>query len=242
MIKAIFNKNDTVTASGAYQYDYGQRLRIEGLELHSAVEVHFSYSEQGGESTTQIGLTSGGATEVNIPNDFLRNGDTVSDYYVFAFIYLASPNSGQTVKKIIIPVSSRPKPEEMNSPENEDLFRAAIEAVNTAADRAGLAEILAESWAHGHKDFLDRDKDNAKYYAKIAKDALQEIPGQVNDAKADIDKYVAAKERELKGETGNVYFAAFKVVNGRLLMYSDPAVDRVRFARNGSRLTYRLAF
>ena len=50
------------------------------------------------------------------------------------------------------------------------------------------------------------------------------------------------KEAELKGDTGDVYFAAFKVVNGRLMMYSDPEIDKVRFVRIGSRLFYRLAF
>ena len=50
------------------------------------------------------------------------------------------------------------------------------------------------------------------------------------------------KESQLKGETGNVYFAAFKVVNGRLIMYSDPEIDKVRFVRIGSRLMYRMNF
>ena len=49
------------------------------------------------------------------------------------------------------------------------------------------------------------------------------------------------KESQLKGETGNVYFAGFAVVKGRLKMYSDPAVDKVRFRREGSRLKYKLA-
>lgn len=41
---------------------------------------------------------------------------------------------------------------------------------------------------------------------------------------------------------GNVNFAAFKVVNGRLKMYSKPEVDKVLFKRVGSRLKYRLNF
>ena len=64
----------------------------------------------------------------------------------------------------------------------------------------------------------------------------------MEDAKKEIDEYVSKKEHELKGETGNVYFAAFKVVNGRLKMYSDAELDKVRFVRAGSRLLYRLAF
>ena len=85
-------------------------------------------------------------------------------------------------------------------------------------------------------------RGNAAYYAGVAKDALEEIPGEVEDAKKAIDAYVKEKESQLKGDTGNVYFAAFKVVNGRLIMYSDPEIDKVRFVRIGSRLMYRLNF
>ena len=76
----------------------------------------------------------------------------------------------------------------------------------------------------------------------MAKDAAAGIPGQVEDAKKEIDQYVSGKETELKGDAGNVYFAAFKVVDGRLKMYSDPEIDKVRFVRIGSRLAYRLKF
>lgn len=103
----------------------------------------------------------------------------------------------------------------------------------------GAAE--SESWAHGHTDYPDRDKDNAKYYATEAKNTVNGISGRVKEGKKSIDSYVSEKEAELKGETGNVHFAAFAVVKGRLKMYSDPTVDKVRFRREGSRLKYRLA-
>lgn len=101
--------------------------------------------------------------------------------------------------------------------------------------------IESESWAHGHSDYPDRDKDNAKYYSSQAQNAVKGISGRVEEGKKSIDKYVGEKQSELKGETGNAYFAAFKVVRGRLIMYSDPAVDKVCFYREGSRLKYRLA-
>nr|DAZ02998.1 MAG TPA: hypothetical protein [Caudoviricetes sp.] len=71
--------------------------------------------------------------------------------------------------------------------------------------------------------------------------AAEEVPGRVKEGKRQIDDYVREKESQLKGETGNVYFAGFAVVKGRLKMYSDPTVDKVRFRREGSRLKYRLA-
>ena len=115
--------------------------------------------------------------------------------------------------------------------------------MNEAADRAEAAGTVAKSWATGGTGTRDKeDIDNAKYYAEKAQDAAEEIPGTVEAGKKDIDQYVRSKEADLKGDTGNVYFAAFAVKSGRLKMYSDPSVDKVRFARRGSRLKYRLEF
>lgn len=119
----------------------------------------------------------------------------------------------------------------------EQLMTAFDEAKQTVIDSAKESE----SWAHGHTDYPDRQEDNAAYYALEAKNAAEEVPGRVKEGKRQIDDYVKEKETQLKGETGNVYFAGFAVVKGRLKMYSDPTVDKVRFRREGSRLKYRLA-
>lgn len=119
----------------------------------------------------------------------------------------------------------------------EQLMTAFDETNQTVIDSAKESE----SWAHGHADYPDRHEDNAAYYASEAKNAAKEVPGRVKEGKRQIDDYVREKESQLKGETGNVYFAAFKVVNGRLIMCSDPNVDKVCFHREGSRLKYRLA-
>lgn len=79
-------------------------------------------------------------------------------------------------------------------------------------------------------------------YKQLKEKEAASIPGRVEEGKKDIDNYVHQKETELKGETGNVHFAAFKVVKGRLKMYSDPTVDKMCFSRKRSRLKYRLKF
>lgn len=119
----------------------------------------------------------------------------------------------------------------------EQLMTVFDETKQTVIDSAKESE----SWAHGHEEYPDRDTDNAAYYASEAKNAAEEVPGRVKEGKRQIDDYVREKETQLKGETGNVYFAGFAVVKGRLKMYSDPEVDKVRFHREGSRLKYRLA-
>ena len=112
--------------------------------------------------------------------------------------------------------------------------------MNEAAGRAEKAQEQAEAWTHGHEKHPECDTDNAKYYAEQAKKETASISGRVENGKKDIDSYIRQKKADLKGETGNVFFAAFRVVTGKLKLYSDPAVDKVRFQRTGSRLKYRL--
>ena len=238
---AVFSSASSyVNASGLWQYDYGQVLRIQGLNLPKAVEIHFSLTEFSGNSITRIGTTKDGVTDVIIPDSMLENGDTGQNYNIYAFIFLSETDSGNTEYRIRISVKARPKPEIPGTPEEPEIFRETIEAVNQAADRSEKARDRAEAWAHGREDHPEQKEDNAKYYAGEAQKAAASIPGRVEEGKKDIDNYVRQKETELKGETGNVHFAAFKVVKGRLKMYSDPTVDKVCFRRVGSRLKYRL--
>lgn len=93
------------------QYDYGQILRIQGLNLPQAVEIHFALQKTGGTSKTRIGITKDGVTDVPIPDSMLENEDIANDYSIYAFVYLTDDTSGQTEYKITLKVKARPKPE-----------------------------------------------------------------------------------------------------------------------------------
>lgn len=153
-----------------WQYDYGQILRIQGLTLPPAVEVHFSLQNTGGETTTRIGVTKDGVTDVVIPDSFLENGYTTQDYEIYAFVYLRNETSGQTEYKITMHVTSRPKPEAFDRPEDAEIFKEAIKAVNESAARSAESEKQAEGWAHGREDLPERTQDNAKYYSDQARE------------------------------------------------------------------------
>lgn len=238
----IANVLSTYTiVSGLWQYDYGQVLRIQGITLPTAVEIHFSLSERGGQAVTRVGTTRDNVTDVVIPDSMLENADTAADYKIYAFIYLADQEIGQTEYKISMSVKSRPRPEQFEKQEDGELFRKAISEVNKSADSALQSKKEAEAWAHGHVEYADHDEDNAKYYAQKAKEEAEKISNEVVKGKEVIDRYVEEKKETLKGEIGDVNFAAFKVTGGRLKMYSDPSIDKVRFCKVGSRLKYRLA-
>ena len=154
------------------QYDYGQILRIQGLNLPPAVEIHFALQKTGGTSKTRIGITKDGVTDVPIPDSMLENGDTEDDYSIYAFIYITDETSGQTEYRITLKVKARPKPEAFDRPEDAEIFKEAIKAVNESAARSAESEKQAEGWAHGREDLPERAQDNAMYYAgKTEKDA-----------------------------------------------------------------------
>lgn len=141
MITAVFQNNDDYAhAYGLWQWDYGQQLRIEGLHLPTAVEIHFALQETGGEAITRVGTTKDGVTTVTIPDSMLEGNRATwtadKAYNIYAWVYLSDKSSGETIKRITMQVKSRPKPEAFEAPEDGEIFREAIEAVNDAAKRA----------------------------------------------------------------------------------------------------------
>ena len=140
-----------VLAGKLWQYDYGQVLRIQGLNLPKAVEIHFSLQESGGEAKKRVGFTKDGVTDVVIPESMLENEESLGNYNIYAFIYLADDTNGQTEYKICMPVKARPKPEAFDKPEDEEIFREAITAVRESAERAESAEQKAAQHAEQTK-------------------------------------------------------------------------------------------
>lgn len=188
----FYDRQMGVTAEPVWQYDYGDELRICGLKLPPAVEIHFSLTEKGGESATRVGVTKDNTTIVTIPDTMLENGDTSIDYNIYAWIYLADSESGHTEYKIRIPVCARAKPAPHDTPEEAELFQKAINAVNESASRAEAAGAAARSWAVGGTGTReDEDTDNARYYAQQAAESAEtasEKEHAVSDAKTAVSK------------------------------------------------------
>lgn len=177
----------------AWQYNRGQILRITGIDLPTAVEVHFSLQETSGDTLVRVGATVDGVTEVKIPDEYLKNSGRTSDYSIYAFIYLTDETSGITKYRIEIPVNARPKPTSPSEdPEvDPDLFRETIVAVNASADRAELAL----------KDTKEiRDKLNVDVSEKVTRPQTAEV-GQVLAVK-EIDADGKPTEFESKDMTG----------------------------------------
>lgn len=177
---------------GLIQYDYGQILRIHGLDLPPAVEIQFSYREKGGTTENRIGTTKDGVTEVRIPDAMLKNNGTTQDYAIWVFIYVTDATSGNTVYRIKLYVDSRPAPGEKISedPDEPHILDEAVNAVNAAADRAETAEAEARSAA-----------DSATAAAESARKSAEEVVQEKNTAISAIQNQQTAAEKAITDHT-----------------------------------------
>ena len=139
MIIADFTNcvEDTVTASGVlYQYDYNQKLKIQGLNIAGSAQVHFSFRQSFGEAVRIIGEAEDGDLTVQIPN-FLLKGFLLrqGEYYIWAFVYVADSDAGETIKRIRIKVIARPRPKDYSEPEYKDVFDQITESLEAKVDK-----------------------------------------------------------------------------------------------------------
>lgn len=185
MITAVFTDNsDYARATGLWQWDYGQRLRIEGLKLPTAVEIHFALTEQSGDAITRVGTTQDGVTEVVIPDSLLENQAAGATYEIYAWIYLADKTSGETIKRISVQVKRRPKPEGHDTPEDAELFRDAIAQVNASADRAETAREGAEAAQEAAEAAAGKIEGEITGAGQIAEQVKQDAAAVADDRSA----------------------------------------------------------
>lgn len=201
MVTAVFTDNDDYARTyGLWQWDYGQQLRIEGLHLPTAVEIHFALQETGGEAITRVGTTKDGVTTVTIPDSMLEGNSTAwtaeKTYNIYAWVYLSDKLSGETIKRITMQVKSRPKPEAFEAPGDGEIFREAIEAVNDAAKRAEEAGDKAAAAA-----------DDARGAAAQTAKHLEAVQGLAEQVETNADT-VAQDKQAVAGMLSQVQQAA----------------------------------
>ena len=185
MITAVFTDNsDYARATGLWQWDYGQRLRIEGLKLPTAIEIHFALTEFAGDAITRVGTTKDGVTEVVIPDSLLENQAAGATYDIYAWIYLADKTSGETIKRISMQVKRRPKPEGFDTPEDAELFREAIAQVNASADRAETAREGAETAQKAAEEAANKIESEISGSEELAKQVKKDAEAVAKDKQA----------------------------------------------------------
>lgn len=129
------------------QYDYGQTLQIEGLQLPAAVQIHFSTEEVKGEARVEMGATKNNITTVEIPDIYFRedaSSSNKSEYSVFAWVYLDDGESGRTAYRIHMPVKRRPKPTTY-TPEEDERLKNTLEQITKIANNLDAKEKTNET-------------------------------------------------------------------------------------------------
>lgn len=215
MIIANFENDTYKRVTGLWQWDYGQVLRIQGLNLPKAVEIHFSLQETDGEAVRRVGFTKDGVTDVVIPESMLENEETIDSYNIYAFIYLTNETSGQTEYKICMPVKARPKPEAFTKPEDVEIFHEAIKVVNESAERAETAEQQAaehaeQTKANAQQTTADRQEvkklvesvSGISEQVQIVKDYKEQAQTAATNALLSEQKSEQAKEAALQAQAG----------------------------------------
>lgn len=156
MLIVNFNRGNDVARAvrSAWQYDYGQKLYIHGLDLPEVVEIGFSLTESGGMDNPRFGVTKDGVTEVIIPDAMMAGEDTEYDYKIYAFIFVEDGNqeSGRTVKRADISVKSRPK--RWMDDETGDNFSEIVKAVRDLVEEYKKSGVSDEQVRAALNDYL----------------------------------------------------------------------------------------
>ena len=113
MIVAKFSGYCTTSAYGLTQWDYGQELALEcpDIDIPDGTEINFY---QGKLSSIDYLKNK----HAMIPDIMLQNAGEIT-----AYVYIRSPDSGETILSIQLPIRERPQPDIYVLPEYKDYAR-----------------------------------------------------------------------------------------------------------------------
>lgn len=130
VINVAFDDEAMVIAERRFQYDYGQIISFDDLDLPAAFECHFANALTEGTTYTMIGSDNA----VEVPDELFLTGKPI-----FAWVYLHDPeDSGRTCYTVKIPVIARPEPSnDEPTPVQQDTITQAIAALAAAVAQTG---------------------------------------------------------------------------------------------------------
>lgn len=127
-------------ADGLTQWDYGQKIKICGLNIQADTEIHWTLSGDD-ETTINIGKYDNGSLIADIPDMLLQDGRDIRGY-----VYYTDLKEGKTIRTVIVDVKRRARPEQINIPENQD---ALAYLMNNKADSLSLIEGALQLMSRG---------------------------------------------------------------------------------------------
>lgn len=186
MIKAHFENPQQLEARAynVYQYDWGQRLQVTGLEslaLPNHTEVHFAIEDEE-TAITRISTVTGGILVVDVPFKCLQYAKKIT-----AYIYIVNEDAdgGQTIKQVTFTPRGRAKPDDDVTPDEERIVDTIVRELNAAtaqaqidvagAKSAATAAAKSAAAAAGSESAAAESKTAAANSAAAAADSQQDV-------------------------------------------------------------------
>ena len=159
VIVAAFGGNKVIRTAARWQWNYGQIIQFEGIDLPGTFTVHFSNNDEIGTAKGETGTNNA----VIIPDEYFLTGQTI---YAWIFLH-AGVDDGETVYKVIIPINKRPQPtDEEPTPVQQSQIETAIAALNAGVQAAQEAAesvqdmgVEAETLAPGSEATVEKTVD-----------------------------------------------------------------------------------
>lgn len=195
MLKAVFSRfgEEIELTDELWQYDFGQKIQVTGIELPDVCEVHFQYDNLT-ETKTVTGYKQEDALIIDIPNEALTSRGIIKLY-----IYLVSSEEGRTVNVAIMHVNRRMKPEGFEVPEDIDLFHHTLLAANEYMQQTKSAKKSAETAA----DQAESARKSAEASADEAKTSKENAETAVKNAEAFKTEAETARSEAVRAATGS---------------------------------------
>ena len=194
VIIASFGKTRTARTATQFQYNHGQKLQFENVDLPANYEVHFSNSVNG-EAKTRMGDSTG----VVIPPEYFVPGSTI-----YAWIYVTDEDSGITIRKVEIPISVKAKPTDQPlEPEDESLVEQVVNRLNETIDEIPnkIDQALEEAKESGE---FNGPKGDPFTYDDFTPEQLEGLKGPKGDPFT-YDDFTPGQLEGLKGPKGDSF-------------------------------------
>lgn len=185
IIAALGGGRTTVTAK-RYMTDYGQVLKITGVDLPEVYRVDFSNDEFKGDYVRMVGNEDG----VLVPKQFFESG-----LDIWAFLVSVKESSERTVEKIRILNGKRPNNNVDPQPEpvEKDVIDTVIVEINKAADKMEAAVEKTEQDASKAEE-ARTGAEQARDRAEAARDQSVTAKDTAVDAAGDAWRYASAAD------------------------------------------------
>lgn len=138
MIKANFNAYNSYVTDSLYQWDKDQTLRVSGVNIAVAPEIHFTNIEMD-RAIVRQGELKDGIISVKIPNSLLQS---IQDIKVYIGVWEGSTFT--TIETVVIPVIMRDKPEDYVLEVNDEEYYSFSRLENEIANMVTLAGFNAQ--------------------------------------------------------------------------------------------------